>query len=71
MTRAIIAKLTRTASTITNHVATGATIRAQRSQELLDRYNTLRREAQATDAWRTYCAGINACPTHDGYDLFA
>ena len=65
--------LDRTRATILNSVAKGATIRAKRSLQLVDRYNELRAALRSIspDAWHAYCASFDACPSHDGHDLFA
>jgi hypothetical protein len=75
----IVAKLEKTLASINAFIGRGGSLGRNgnlnyRGHDLLRRYNDLRAllcgDRGYTPAWTAYCASINACRTHDGYDLF-
>jgi len=69
----VATKLKQTFRSIQNHVNRGGSLNSIRGQQLVDRYNDLRRTAIHHNAptWNLYCTDIQACCTHNGHDLFA
>jgi hypothetical protein len=63
----------RTYTSIVNLMNRGGSLNSKRGQLLADRYNDLKSELThgGRELWEAHCRGINACPTHNGYDLFA
>lgn len=71
----IIAKLEKTRNSLNAHLARGGSWRAQRTWELVRRYDDLKEAVVGdrgyTPAWTAYCDSIGACRSHDGTDLLA
>jgi hypothetical protein len=68
-------KLEKCRKTLEAHVSRGATPAAQRSMDLIDRYNGLRNQkmdSQASfDEWVLYCQANGFDYRHDAGDFFA
>lgn len=75
----IVAKLEKTLASINAFIDRGGSLGRNgninhRGRDLANRYNDLRGllcgDRGYSEAWVAYCASINACPSHNGYDNF-
>ena len=75
----IVAKLEKTLASINAFIDRGGSLGRNgnvnfRGCDLVNRYNNLRDllcgDRGYTKAWTDYCTSINACRSHNGYDLF-
>ena len=67
----LTAKLDRTATSLTNHVARGNTLNGMRSQQLVDRFEELKAAAIEAGIWTDWTVSKGYAESVNAYDFFA